>query len=117
MTEGLASGARRPDDPRSGIVSDSVSDMVFGEVVSLLTEITGDQELLGFEISPATTFHEDLQMESVDLVTFTGTLIDHFGERVDLAAYLSDLELDDIIALTVGQIADYVTGCLTRVDS
>ncbi len=95
----------------------SVRDAVFAEVVALLTQVTGDEELLGFTITPATTFHEDLQLESVDLVGFAGDLGEHYGDRVNLAEYLSELDLDDVIALTVGQIADYVAGRIAGVRS
>ncbi|CAM01644.1 acyl carrier protein [Saccharopolyspora erythraea NRRL 2338] len=80
----------------------------FPVVADLLSTLVGDAEVLGTEITPETTFHEDLRMESVDLVTFAGILAEHFGDRVNLAEHLADKELDEVIALTVGDIAEYV---------
>jgi acyl carrier protein len=80
----------------------------FRIVAELLGEIVGDADVLGIEIVPETTFHDDLQLESIDLVTFGSILAEHFGPAVNLAEYLADKELDDVIALTVGDIADYV---------
>ena len=80
----------------------------FPVVADLLSTLVGDTEVLGAEITPHTTFHDDLGLESVDLVTFAGILAEHFGERVNLAEYLADKELDEVIVLTVGDIADYV---------
>ncbi|WP_431047939.1 phosphopantetheine-binding protein [Streptomyces sp. P1-3] len=60
------------------------------------------------EITRETTFHDDLELESVDLVTLSGSLREHYGDRVNFAAFIADLELDEIIALTVGRLVDHV---------
>ncbi|MEU0793730.1 acyl carrier protein [Amycolatopsis sp. NPDC005961] len=78
----------------------------FDVVAELLTELVGD--VLGIEITPETTFHEDLQLESIDLVTFASILTEHFGAEVNLAEYLAEQDLDDVIGLTVGDIARFV---------
>lgn len=78
----------------------------FDVVAELLTELVGD--VLGIEIRPETTFHEDLQLESIDLVTFASILAEHFGADVNLAEYLAEQDLDDVIGLTVGDIARFV---------
>ncbi|MEV6645041.1 acyl carrier protein [Amycolatopsis sp. NPDC051371] len=78
----------------------------FDVVAELLTELVGD--VLGIEITPGTTFHEDLQLESIDLVTFASILAEHFGAEVNLAEYLAEQDLDDVIGLTVGDIARFV---------
>ena len=82
--------------------------VVFELVAELLGELVGDAEVLGIEITPATTFHEDLQLESIDLVTFASILAEHFGPEVNLAEYLAEKDLDDVIGLTVGDIARFV---------
>ncbi|WKX74118.1 acyl carrier protein [Streptomyces sp. XD-27] len=64
------------------------------------------------EITRETTFHDDLELESVDLVTLSGSLREHYGDRVNFAAFIADLELDEIIALTVGRLVDYVVASL-----
>ncbi|QWF83717.1 phosphopantetheine-binding protein [Amycolatopsis sp. CA-230715] len=81
---------------------------VFSKVTELLGEMVGGADLLGIEITSGTTFHEDLGLESIDLVTFAGILADHFGTEVNLAEFLAEKELDEVIGLRVGDIADYV---------
>lgn len=81
---------------------------VFDVVAELLGELVGDADVLGVEITPDTTFHEDLQLESIDLVTFASILAEHFGEDLNLAEYLAEKDLDDVIGLTVGDIARFV---------
>lgn len=81
---------------------------VFTAVAGMLAELVGDLEVLGIEIAPDTAFHEDLGLESIDLVTFAGVLAEHFGAHVNLAEHLAELELDEVIGLRVGDIAAYV---------
>ncbi|SES48781.1 acyl carrier protein [Actinokineospora terrae] len=88
-------------------------DSVFDEVVDLIGALVGDDlALLGVEVRRDTAFHEDLGLESVDLVTLGGLLADRYGPRVNLAEHLAEFELDDVIGLTVGRIADYVAAAL-----
>lgn len=83
-------------------------DTVFGTVVELLAPLVGDLEVLGIRITRDTAFHDDLELESIDLVTFSSILAEHYGRQVDLAGFLSQLDLDDVIDLRVGDIADFV---------
>lgn len=57
-------------------------------------------------------FGDDLEMESIDLVTLSGRLTEWYGPSVNFAEYLAGLELDEIIELTVGRLVDYVVRCL-----
>jgi acyl carrier protein len=91
------------------MTNNQVSDeATFSRVASLLDEMIGGADLLGVEITPQTRFHEDLQLESIDLVTFAGILTESFGSHVNLAQYLAEKDLDDVIDMTVGDIAAYV---------
>jgi acyl carrier protein len=86
---------------------------VFDTVADLLTDLVGDVEVLGIEITRDTAFHEDLQLESIDLVTFAGILAEHFGAEVNLAEFLAEKDLDEVIELRVGDIAGYVASRLS----
>ncbi len=64
------------------------------------------------EITRDTTFHEDLGLESIDLVALGGMLAEHYGEEVNLASFLAELELDDVIGLRIGLLVDFVCGAI-----
>jgi acyl carrier protein len=68
----------------------------------------GDLDVLGIQITRDTAFHEDLELESIDLVTFAGILAEHYGPDVDLADFLSQMDLDEVIELRIGDITDFV---------
>jgi len=87
---------------------------VFGSVAELLYRLVGDADIVGIEITPESTFHEDLGLESIDLVTFAGILTEHFGLDVNLANFLAEKDLDEVIGLRVGDIADFVSDRLAE---
>ena len=89
-------------------IEPSVTDDVLGTVTELLAPLVGDLEVLGIRITRDTAFHDDLELESIDLVTFAGILAEHYGPDVDLADFLSQKDLDEVIELRIGDITDFV---------
>jgi acyl carrier protein len=87
---------------------------VFDTVAALLAPLVGDLDVLGIQMTPDTAFHDDLQLESIDLVTFSGMLAEHFGPDVNLADFLAQKDLDEVIGFRVGDIADYVADRLEQ---
>jgi acyl carrier protein len=85
---------------------------VLADIAGMLRETLEEYGLDDAEITRETTFHEDLELESIDLVTLSGSLREHYGTRVNFAEFVADLELDEIIKLTVGQLVDYVVASL-----
>jgi acyl carrier protein len=59
-----------------------------------------------------TRLGDDLELESIDLVTLAGLLAEWYGAAVNFAEYLAGLELDEIIELTVGDLVTYVADAL-----
>jgi acyl carrier protein len=74
------------------------------EVASLVRQVTGETT-----VGPQTRLDGDLLMDSIEMTALSQLLHDRFGGP-DLLAHLSELELDQIIALTVADVAEYVTG-------
>ncbi|MDI1463590.1 4'-phosphopantetheinyl transferase superfamily protein [Catellatospora sp. KI3] len=77
---------------------------VASELAAMLAEVTGEQA----EITAATRLEQDLRLESVDAVELGERMRARWGDRVDLAAYYAELDIDQIIGLTVGDLARYV---------
>ncbi|WP_406211433.1 acyl carrier protein [Kitasatospora sp. NBC_01560] len=60
------------------------------------------------EVTMATRFTADLELESIDLVTLAGQLQARWGDRINFAEFVSGMDLDEIIELTVGRLVAYV---------
>ncbi|MFD5319505.1 acyl carrier protein [Streptomyces sp. NPDC127098] len=87
-------------------------DEVLADIADMLRNLLADAGLDDAEIDRDTTFHDDLELESIDLVTLSGALRERYGDRVNFATFIAELELDEIIALTVGELVDHVVGSL-----
>lgn len=100
---------------RSAPAADSAT--VLADLTRMLRGMLEEYGLEDAEITRDATFHDDLEMESIDLVALSGSLREHYGDRVNFAAFIADLELDEIIALTVGELVDYITASLRATES
>lgn len=81
------------------------------EVIEVLAAATGDASLLNGGISAATRLEGDLYLDSLDLMAFGALLIGRYGTALDLPGFVAGLDIDEIIGLTVGDVADYVNRC------
>ena len=81
---------------------------VLAEVTTLIAEVVGEEYLLAVEIDADTSFNEDLELESIEFVALAERLTETYGERVDFVAWLAEKELDELIAMTVGELVTFV---------
>ena len=89
-------------------------DVVFAEIAGMLRKVLAELGVDDVEITELTSFNEDLELESIDLVTLTALISERWGEPVNLAEFLADKDLDEVIALKVGDLVDFVSGALAR---
>ena len=90
-----------------------LADTVLGEIDAMLRVILDEYGLDDAEIAMDTKFHDDLELESIDLVTLAGKLEERYGSSVNFAEFIAELELEEIIALTVGKLVEYVATALS----
>jgi acyl carrier protein len=87
---------------------------VLDKIRAILTGVLGEYVLDDVEITTEMSLTEDLGLESIDLVTIGIQLSECYGQRVSLAAYLADMEINDVIGLTVGDLVSFVAGQLAH---
>ena len=97
------------DTAPGGVVT---TESVLAELERILTEVVGEDLLLDGPITLDTSFDADLQLESIEFVALSEQLLTTYGERVDFVTWLAGMELDDIIALTVGDVVGFVVASL-----
>jgi acyl carrier protein len=86
-------------------------DLTADDMAEALAAATGDESLLSIGINGATRLEGDLCLDSLDLAALSALLRDRYGTAVDLTGYVAGLEIDQVIGLTVADVAAYVTGC------
>ena len=80
-------------------------------VAELIHEVIGEDWALDEPIASETSFSEELELESIEFVVLAEKLQERYGEQVDFVEWLSAKELDEIIALTVGDLVDFLDQC------
>lgn len=74
----------------------------------ILREVVGDAWAAEIEIGMDTSFSDDLELESIELVALAEKVQARYGAEVDFVGWLSNLELADIIALKVSDVVGFV---------
>jgi hypothetical protein len=80
-------------------------------VAALLRQSIGEDLAWPDDFGPATRLDGDLLLEDADMAAFDEALRRQYGGQVDLLAFIADLDIDQIIALTVADVAAYVAEC------
>lgn len=83
---------------------------VLGQIIRVIRDAVNEDWILDFEIDADTSFNDDLELESVEFVEIAEKLQQHFGSQINFIGWLSGMSLDQIIALTVGDLEKYVIG-------
>lgn len=86
---------------------------VLATVSGLIAEVIGDEYAVATPISMTTSFSEDLEMESIEFVALAELVHSRYGPSIDVVSWIGDMELVEIMSLTVGQLVEYVVACLT----
>lgn len=89
-------------------MADVTEQAVLEELERMLVDVIGDDLLLDGPLTMETSFDQDLQLESIEFVALSERLLETYGEQVDFVSWLAEMELDEIIALTVGQVVAFV---------
>ena len=88
------------------------------EVAEILVRVLGDYGGSAESITRDTDLHQDLQFESIgtDLPMLVGHLAAHYQGRVNLVAFLRELDMDQLIGLRVGELVDAIVAQLSSSD-
>jgi len=80
---------------------------VLDEVRRMLVDVIGDDYVEASEVQLHTVFQADLDLESIEFVALGEVLQERYSE-VDFTDWLSTMDVDQIIALTVGDLVNHI---------
>ena len=86
---------------------------VLDTVAAILREVIGEAWADELEITRETSFSRDLELESIEFVALAERLGTEYGGRVDFTGWLSEMELERIIGLRVGDVVEFIEACLS----
>jgi acyl carrier protein len=78
------------------------------DIVLAIAAAIGEQSV---PATAATLLEGDLWLDSLDVAALGAVLRDRYGPAVDLVGYVAGLDIDEIIGLSVGDVARYVDRC------
>jgi acyl carrier protein len=78
------------------------------QIVDAIREAIAEDWVQDFDIDRDTSFNDDLEIESIEFVAIAENLQKKFSGRVNVIAWLSEKNIDELIALTVGDLVDFV---------
>ncbi len=84
------------------------NDDILQQVIAVIRDAIAEDWVRDFEIDADTSLNNDLEIESIEFVSIADRLQKKFGSRVDLIGWLSQQNIEELIAMTVGDIVDFV---------
>lgn len=87
-------------------------EQLLAEMIALLRKVTGEDPLWAEAIDSSTRLEGDLYLDSLEMAALSDLARETYGDQVDLAAFVSGLDIDQIIGLTVGELVAQVAAAL-----
>ncbi|MDG4765697.1 acyl carrier protein [Solwaraspora sp. WMMD406] len=88
-------------------------DTILAEISQMLRAVLAGVEPED-EITRDTSFRDDLEMESIDVIALAGRLQARYGDAVNFAQYVASLDMDSVRALRVGELVDHISAELDK---
>lgn len=87
------------------------SDEIFAVLTTFITEVIGEEFVEDMDITRESSFTRDLEMDSIEIVSFSEKVKAHFGENIDFTGWLSGMDLDQLINLKLDDIIKHIETC------
>lgn len=87
------------------------SSEIYDLMTQFITEVIGEEFVEEMDITMESSFTKDLEMDSIEIVSFSEKIKAHFGAQIDFTGWLSNMDLDQLINLNLGTIVNYIEEC------
>jgi acyl carrier protein len=87
---------------------------ILRDVTRILAVVVGEDWVDETPITMQTTFSRDLEVQSIELVVLFERLRERYGEGIDFPAWLTDMDTDRVMELTVGDLVDFISRCRSQ---
>ena len=92
----------------------SASGETLDVAAQLIREVVNEDWIWELAIGPATSFSDDLNFQSIEVVTLAEKLSEHYGDDLDFIGWISTMELEEIMSLRVGQLVEFIDAHASR---
>lgn len=84
------------------------SEEVFAVLKQFIAEVIGEEFVEEMDITTQSSFTRDLEMDSIEIVSFSEKVKNHFGEHINFTGWLSGMDLDQLINLNLNDIINFI---------
>ena len=85
-------------------------DDILQVVIAKIRATINEDWIQDFDIEADTRFNDDLELESIEFVKIADAIQAHFGTRLDIVGWLSGKSIQELIGLSVGDLAGFISG-------
>ena len=89
---------------------DALRDDILKKVHLILAEVM-DEDPHDIEVNLETSFQNDLELESIEMVALGDLLRSHYGENLNFASWLTQFSLEEVLELKVGDLVEWIEQC------
>jgi acyl carrier protein len=82
---------------------------ILSVVIEKIRSTIAEDWIEDFDIDASTRFNSDLEIESIEFVRIADAIQRHYGTQLDIVGWLSGKNIHELIALTVGELASYIS--------
>jgi acyl carrier protein len=87
-------------------------DQVHKTVVDTIIEVVGQEFYEESDIGLDSSFAEDIELESTEVLEIGEKLIEIYEEKVDFIQWFAEMDLEDLIEITLRDFVDFIVTSL-----
>lgn len=87
-------------------------EIIFEQLKQFISEIIGVEYAEELNVTMASVFTKDLEMDSIEIVAFAEKVKGKYGEKIDFVGWLSGMDMEEIISLSLGRIVTFIAEAL-----
>lgn len=91
---------------------DALYDSVRATVEQAIIDVVGQEFYEECEVGLDSTFAEDIELESMEMMEIAERLMQTYEGKVDFIAWFADMELEDLVEITVGSVVEFIVTTL-----
>jgi acyl carrier protein len=97
-----------------GQTGNPLFDQVHRTVEDAIVNVVGRWYYDECQVALDSTFAEDIELESMEVMEISESLIDTYEGRVDFVTWFSAMELEDLVELTLRDVVDFIVRSLEQ---
>ena len=69
------------------------------------------------QVALDSTFAEDIELESMEVMEIAEKLIETYDGKVDFVTWFSGMELEDLVEMTLGDVVEFIVTSLEKAEA